>query len=254
MALTSPGQEGKKRRLPCLEETLKIDVQIPIAGGWRFLLFLSILFVPIPGTSGQALGAPQEKACLKTLRPLEQKKFSVSDLGGVWSLFEQSRQLRPDSTLALQLDHKVSKLLEDLKYLCTTLNGVPLNDLAEYLDRNLRIKSEQQFRKELAILGKSKDEVQIWIEFYNFARTHMDRKLDEQSVQSTIQKASGFFDRYVKFSDDIGQGTKDKTVQDARKIIDDIQSFIQSDLNLSKAEHEMAQVPYWDFDENHGGS
>ncbi len=204
--------------------------------------------------SGLAQATTPEKACLKSLKPLEQKKFSVSELGGVWSLFEQSSQLRPHSVIGIQLDSKVNQLLVGLKYLCETLNGIPLNDLAEYLDRNLRIKSEQQFRKELAILGKSKAEVEIWIEFYNFARSHMNRKLDIGSVEETIHKAENYFDRYVEYSKLLTKQSHQKSLEGAQRIIGDIQSFFESDRNLSKAKFEMAQVPYWDFDENHGGS
>ncbi|MFQ5482717.1 MAG: hypothetical protein ACE5ER_08155, partial [Nitrospinaceae bacterium] len=208
--------------------------------------------LPVAAPS-QALEA-QEKACLQKILPLEKKKSAVGEIGGIWTLFEQSPQLRDKSVAALQLDSQMNRVLVAMKYLCETLHGVPLNDLAEYVTNNLQLKSQKEFKAELIILGKTETEIDIWFAFAKFAQAHEKRALNQASVLATIAAAEPFFERYVRFADELGSRPQSQHRETALKFIQDIETFFEKDANLAQASFETAQVPYWDFEENYGGS
>ena len=203
---------------------------------------------------GVSSAPAQEKPCLDEIRPLEKTKMEVAQLGGLWGLFERSRPLRPHSMHAIQLDSRINQLLFHLKHLCETLNGIPLNDLARYVTDNLEKKGEKAFREELLVLGKSPAEIDTWIRFAHFAKVQQHRTLDPQSVHETIHRAGPFLEGYSEFSASIRAHPGQSQVARARQMIQDLDTFFEADPNLVRARQEKAQVPYWDFDENHGGS
>jgi len=67
------------------------------------------LFLPNLSLSKEA------DACLNHLRPLEKEKTTVGEMGGMWTLFEQSALLRDRSTPAIQSDSRMNQLYELLE-------------------------------------------------------------------------------------------------------------------------------------------
>ncbi len=216
---------------------------------WFLVTFGTLLIALFP-----VLAIAKLNPCQEQLVPLGKQLDQVMQQGGIWSQFEKYRDLRGQSPTALQLDSKMKRLLFSLQYLCETLDGIPFNDLAEYVDKEIRLKGESRFRKDLDILGKSEAEVEIWLTFREFAVKNQHRKLDESSVTETIKKSRTFFERYEALWNQIKPGSGQSTLDRTRQLSQDLDDFHIRDSNLAQATSENAQVPYWDFDENHGGS
>jgi len=198
--------------------------------------------------------AKETDACLNHLRPLENKNEMVVEMGGLWTLFEQSPLLRNHSTPAIQSDSRMSQLLELLQYLCTTIHGVPFNDLAVYLFNNLKLKSKQEFKKEHLILGKSESEIDIWLAFFDVAIQTQNRQLELSSIESAISKAKPLFKRYKALALEISEHPDAAHLEYLEAFNRKITDLKSSDNYLKQAINELAQVPFWDIDENYGGS
>ncbi|QPJ63302.1 MAG: hypothetical protein G3M70_16025 [Candidatus Nitronauta litoralis] len=198
--------------------------------------------------------ANQEKECLKNIMPLEKQLLAVTEDGGVWAEFEGRPGLRKESATALKVDSKLEQLLNSLHYLCKAINGIPFSDLATYINGFLENKTEKEVRAEFNKHGKTKSEVDLWFKYTYFFNEHHNRKLDPASIQNTIELSKNYFDRYVTYTNKLKRMTSEASLQEANNLIVDVDSFLESDPNHSKAAFENAQVPYWDIDENYGGS
>ena len=220
----------------------------------HILIFTFAFFLVPLALTRPAWSLPPAKQCLSELSPLVKAKNKILQNGGMWSLFERFKSLRPESTVGLQLDSKIQNLVWLLDYLCNTIEGVPLNDLAIYLTENLNQKSENEFRKELIILGKTHKLIDVWFEYAHNAQNNRTRKLDFKLIRLTIQNAQPLVRKYQRLGEHIEQSPDHKQIQSAEDLIRRIEELQTSDSYLSQAIEETAQVPYWDFDENHGGS
>ena len=172
----------------------------------------------------------------------------------MWSLFERSKILQPESPTGLQLDARIQNLVWLLDYLCQTIEGVPLNDLATYVTQNLQEKSEQQFREELIILGKANAEIDIWFRFANFSLDHQTRKLDSKTIHLSILKAQPLVSQYKVLAKELGRNPDKEFMRRVENLTRAIEQLESSDSYLAQAVHETSQVPHWDIDESAGGS
>ena len=193
-------------------------------------------------------------ACLKKVSALAQKRNTVNDLGGIWTLLEKSPDLRNASVEGLQLDSKINAILTTLNYLCKTADGVPLNDLATYLKENLDHIDKQTFKEELIILGKNETEIEIWFKFHDVSLTNENRTLEYEAINSCIQKAGAFLSQYEKLSGAIPHGRPETIIDQTRSLIAGIDKFLSQDPVMAQGVSEESQVPYWDIDEDVGGS
>lgn len=172
----------------------------------------------------------------------------------MWSLFERVEFLRPESPKGLKLDNRIQNLVWLLGYLCQTIEGVPLNDLATYVTQNLQEKSEQQFREELIILGKANAEIDIWFRFAKFSLKHQNRKLNSKTIHLSIQKAQPLVSQYKILAEELGRIPDKEFMRRAENLTRAIEQLESSDSYLAQAIHETSQVPHWDIDESAGGS
>ena len=79
------------------------------------LLFLSLYAVIlIPGTA--AFGAD---ICREGLKELQNSQGVIQDKGGIWGYLEQSKRLRSESILGLQIDGKLQRLISIFENLCS---------------------------------------------------------------------------------------------------------------------------------------
>ncbi len=172
----------------------------------------------------------------------------------MWGLFERYKELREESSKAIQLDSKIQQLVWLLNYLCETVEGVPLNDLAVYLTENLKEKSKPQFKKELIILGKSEAEIDIWFTFSDISLKNQIRKLNVETLYNSIQKALPLMRQYKRLAEEIEQSPNTKQVERVGTLYREIEQLESSDSYLVQALLETSQVPHWDIDESTGGS
>lgn len=217
-----------------------------------YLIFLGIIFGF--AHAGPAWSQAQNKKCQSHLSPLLQSKEAVLNNGGMWSLFEKFIKLRSDSTKGLQLDKQVQNLIWLLDYLCGTIEGVPLNELATYMTQQLKEKSEQKLREELIQLGKPPAEVDLWFKFVHVAKNQQTRKLDLETILFSIEKALPLVKQYQLIAEELDRSPNKDFIQRVDNLAQSIDQLKSSDPYLSQAVHENGQVPYWDIDENYGGS
>jgi hypothetical protein len=218
---------------------------------FSFFLFYVCLSIPF---NGAAWGQEQTLKCQSELIPLKKAKNAIIEEGGLWAVFEQSTVLRNQSSKAIQLDSKIQELVWLLDYLCKTTEGVPLNELATYLNENLKEKNKPQFRKELIILGKSEAEIDIWFTFSKISLKNETRKLDMETISNSIQKALPLIQQYQRLAENIEQSSNIHQIENVDKLYREIEQLKSSDSYLAQALLETSQVPHWDIDESTGGS
>lgn len=172
----------------------------------------------------------------------------------MWAIFERYQVLREKSSEAIQLDSKIQQLVWLLGYLCDTSEGVPLNELATYLNENLKEKSKPEFKKELMILGKTEAEIDIWFTFSDVSLKNKTRKLDMATICISIQKAHPLIHEYQRLAEEIEQSPNTKQIKRAKDLYQEIEQLESSDSYLAQALLETSQVPHWDIDESTGGS
>ncbi len=212
-----------------------------------FFLILTISFAS--STSAN------EKECLNEIKLLISHKEKAQYDGGFWNLFEKSKELSAQSVIGLKLDREINKLIEHLTHLCTTLNGIPLNDLAMIVRDDLKLMSEKEYRAQLKILGKPKKEIDTWFTFYDFALEHEHRALDYASVKETLNYAKTLVSSYAKlYLENQSQNNSETFKTDVESLFNQLSSFTKSNKDLTQAASELSQVPYWDIQESVGGS
>jgi hypothetical protein len=196
----------------------------------------------------------QIQKCHGKLAPLEKTKSAIIGEGGMWALFERYKLFREESSKAIQLDSKIQQLFWLLGYLCETVEGVPFNELANYLTENLKEKSKPQFKKELIILGKTEAEIDIWFTFSDISLKNKARKLNTETIYNSIQKAAPLIQQYKRLTEEIEQSPSTKQIESVDKLYREIEQLESSDSYLAQALLETSQVPHWDIDESTGGS
>jgi hypothetical protein len=216
-----------------------------------FLLFCVCLHTISIGT---AWSETQTQKCHNQLFPLGKAKSAIIGEGGMWAVFEHHKILREKSSKAIQLDSKIQQLVWLLNYLCETVEGVPLNDLATYVTQNLKEKSQKQFKEELIILGKTETEIDIWFTFSDISLKNKIRKLSAETIYNSIQKAAPLIQQYKRLAEEIYRSPSTKQAENVDNLYQEIEQLESSDSYLAQALLETSQVPHWDIDESTGGS
>ena len=193
--------------------------------------------------------------CMKQVRPLQIDREKVAELDGIWGLFQKSAEFKDNSVQGIHLDNKVNSILFHLEYLCNTIDGIPFDELSDYVSTNLTEKGAEAFKRELIILGKSEGEIEVWFEFSKFAVANRHRPLEPKNISSTIQLSGPFIKQYFKLAERINrQEDMGSVIQETQNLTHRIESFFKTDPYMSQAIYENSQIPYADFDENYGGS
>jgi hypothetical protein len=217
------------------------------------LVFLSCIFLQTIFI-GAAWSQTQTQQCDAQLSPLKKTKNAIIGDGGMWALFEHNKVLQEESSKAIQLDSKIQQLIWLLGYLCQTAEGVPLNELATYLTKNLKEKSKPQFKQELIILGKTEAEIDIWFVFSDVSLKNETRQLDLETVYNSIQKSLPLLLEYKSLAEEVDQSPNKEQIESVNNLYQKIEQLESSDPYLAQSLLETSQVPHWDIDESTGGS
>ncbi|MFQ5450389.1 MAG: hypothetical protein ACE5E9_07140 [Nitrospinaceae bacterium] len=210
----------------------------------------TVLFAALPSPA-----QPPGNPCTNLVSPLERQRDDVDSVGGIWALFQRSPALRSHSSEAIQLDSKINKIILTLKYLCDTRDGVPLNELARYVTESLAEKGKTTFSKELIIQGKPEAEIKRWFEYTRYAQTITARKLDFERVKKTITDSKSYLRKYQDLSRELEEkDSANPVLQETVTLSRDIDQFLANDAYMSLAINENSRIPFWDVDENYGGS
>lgn len=213
------------------------------------VLLTSLIF--LVGSNAQS----NPSDCLVRVKPLDLKRKSVEAVGGIWGIFAKSSALDKNSKDAVKLDSNISKLIETLVYLCGTQSGVPYNELSSFITRKIKELGEEPFKREQILLGKPKQDVEDWLEYSKIAEANKKRTLDADKIIISIQGASVFINRYWKLFNDFNAQSKIEPILPATvSLNEEIGEFMREDAYIALALFEDSQIPFWDIDENYGGS
>ena len=198
--------------------------------------------------------------CHKNIIPLHIERERVAELDGIWGLFEKNSALQGNSAIAIDLDKKINSIIFHLQYLCDTLHGIPMNEIARYVRDGIAKKGEEGFREELIVLGKTEAEIDIWFEFTRFSIKNKDRPLKLISILKSINGSTNFIHSYGSLAEKLDRRIIEKSfkkVSAKNQVIElskNIEKFFQSDTYMKQALTENAKVPYYDINESSGGS
>ena len=173
----------------------------------------------------------------------------------MWGLFEKNRELQNNSVAAINLDRKVNSIIFHLEYLCETLNGIPMNEVARYVRDGINEYGEDNFRKELIILGKNEAEIKIWFEFTDFSLKNEKRSLNLNTIFQSITNSAPFINLYAALAQKINQREiDDSIVKNVSELSSKIELFFKTDSYMNQALTENKNIPYVDINESTGGS
>ena len=193
--------------------------------------------------------------CHAQIKPLHLERERVAQLDGMWGLFEKNRELQSNSVIAINLDRKVNSIIFHLEYLCDTLNGIPMNEVARYVRDGINKYGEDSFRKELIILGKSEAEITLWFKFTDFSLKNEERSLSLNTVFESIKNSAPFINSYVSLAQKINRREiDDSIVKNVSELSCKIELFFETDNYMNQALTENKNIPYVDINESSGGS
>ena len=193
--------------------------------------------------------------CHAQIKPLHLQRERVAQLDGMWGLFEKNRELQNNSVAAINLDRKVNSIIFHLEYLCDTLNGIPMNEVARYVRDGINEYGEDNFRKELIILGKNEAEIKIWFEFTDFSLKNEERSLNLNTIFQSITNSAPFINLYAALAQKINRRQIDNSiVKNVSELSSKIELFLETDSYMNQALTENKNIHYVDINESTGGS
>ena len=221
------------------------------------------LIIPIVVIAPLHLGPAQadnSKACYNLFRPLEKQAQKIKDRGGIWELFEKGAFLRKHSIVGLHVDSKITSLIDTLNYLCESQDGLPINEVANYLVSMMKKEGREGFIKYYLSLFHSIEEIEVWAEYAEYFEANRKRKLDFNQTKNTLAKAQKFFERYTTLAQNI-DSTNDKELrikalrllvplqvegiaEEGKVLTEDIKQFIAMDPLLKQANLENSEIPF----------
>jgi len=235
-------------------EALQVPISVETKWARVFLVFafiFALCFLVV--VDGNAKSNSSD--CLSLVKPLDEKKNEVGLAGGMWGLFARESALDSHSKDAVKLDSNINKLIETLVYLCETKAGVPFNELADFVTRKIIELGADRFSQEQILLGKPRKDVEDWLKYYEVAQANQKRKLQLDKIKTSIQGAGVLIDRYWKMFVDFKSKDEILPILPATEALNQkIDDFMTTDPYISLALLEDSQIPYWDIDENYGGS
>jgi len=221
----------------------------------KSLFFLTILVVIVAFKGISYANTEDISECYDQIKPLHLERERVAELDGMWGLFEKNRELQNNSVAAINLDRKVNSIIFHLEYLCETLNGIPMNEVARYVRDGINEYGEDNFRKELMILGKNEAEIKIWFEFTDFSLKNEERSLNLNTIFQSITNSAPFINLYVALAQKINrQEIDDSIVKNVSELSSKIELFFETDSYMNQALTENKNIPYVDINESTGGS
>ena len=219
-------------------------------------LIFSITLVLIVAFKDISYGNNEDiSQCHAQIKPLHLQRERVAQLDGMWGLFEKNRELQNNSVAAINLDRKVNSIIFHLEYLCDTLNGIPMNEVARYVRDGINENGKDNFRKELIILGKNEAEIKIWFEFTDFSLKNEERSLNLNTIFQSITNSAPFINLYAALAQKINRRQiDDSIVKNVSELSSKIELLFETDSYMNQALTENKNIPYVDINESTGGS
>ena len=205
-------------------------------------IFINFLFFTL--ISSSEVIAADTPSCAVLLHPLESEVEQIKGQGGIWGMFDKNYQVRNHATITLKLDSKITVLIVRLNYLCTTQNGVPLEEIAQILVPRLKAEGEKAVIEDLINLGHFEEEAEKLIAYARFAQSNLNRKLEFDQIIKTITESQPFANRLVELSKKIGEVESETILTESKVLISDIEKFLRTKPYLVLADKENAEIPH----------
>ena len=207
-----------------------------------FINFIQlILIILILRVEVDAVEVP---ACGLLLYPLESKIEEIKGQGGIWGKFDQNYKVKNHATYTLKLDSKITVLMVRLNYLCTTQNGVPLEEIAQILVPRLKAEGDKVVMEYLINLGHFEGEAEKLIAYARFAESNLNRKLEFNQITKVITESQSFVNSLVELFQKIGEVDSEKIMDDSKILIRNIEKFLETNLYLLLVDKETAEIPH----------
>jgi hypothetical protein len=207
-----------------------------------FINFIQLIFIIL--ILRVEVDAVELPTCGLLLHPLESKIEEIKGQGGVWGAFDQNYKVRNHATVTLKLDSKITVLIVRLNYLCTTQNGVPLEEIAQILLPRLKAEGDKVLMEYLINLGHFEEEAEKLISYARFAESNLHRKLEFDQVTKTITESQSFVNRLVELFKKVGEVDSEKIMDDSKILIRDIEKFLTTNPYLLLAYKETTEIPH----------
>ncbi len=146
----------------------------------------------------------------------------------------------------MHLDQKAIALIYTLDYICRSLDGIPRNDVSNYILPLWREKGEKEFIKyQTEGYGYAVEEVMTWVEYARYYEKNYKRKLDFAQVQETMKKSKPLVDRFVDIVHQVRETNKVKeVVEKSKALINEFASLHKTDPVLKQADGENLAIPH----------
>lgn len=221
----------------------------------RIILILILLVFTLGFPVADSNAQDDSASCLNLIKPLKKDRDDVQIEGGIWGIFSKIPSMGRHSSRAIEVDSKINKLIATLTYLCETRSGVPLNELASYVSRKLSDLGEDKFKSLHTVLGNPKKQIEDWLEYTKVALKNSNRVLELSKIKTSILGSSVLIVKYRSlFTEFKNQNQFEPMFSRTISLGQEIDDFFINDSYLTQANFEESQIPYWDVDENHGGS
>ena len=207
-----------------------------------FLILIQLLFVILILRS--EVGAADTSPCAALLHPLESKVEAIKGQGGIWGMFDQNYKVRNHATVTLKLDSKITVLIVRLNHLCTTQNGVPLEEIAQILVLRLKAEGEKAVTEDLINLGHFEEEAEKLIAYAKFAESNLNRKLEFDQIIKTITESQPLVNRLGELFKKIGEIESEIILTESKVLISDIEKFLKTNPYLILANKESSNIPH----------
>jgi len=224
--------------------------------------FLIVQIVMIASLHLSPAQADNSKACYDLIRPLEEQAVKIKDRGGIWELFENGAALRKHSIVGLHIDSKITALIDTLNYVCKSQEGIPMNEVANYVVTTMKKKGREGFIKYYLTLSHSIEEIEVWADYAEYFEANQKRKLDFNLTKKAFEKAQKFFGRYTTLAQNIDSANDEESrikslglflvpqqhvegiVKEGKALTEDIKQFMAMDPILKQARLENSKIPF----------
>ena len=166
--------------------------------------------------------------CRKQIIHLKDLREQVAELDGIWGLFQKRPELQGNSALSINLDRSVNSIIFHLEFLCDTIDGIPFDELSDYVSVSLAEKGAEKFKQELIILGKNEGQIKVWFEFSKFAVANRYRALDPEKISHSIQMSQPLIKSYLELAKRIDRKEGiESVIQETKSLKEQIEKFFQ---------------------------
>jgi len=192
-----------------------------------------------------------EVSCLARLDSLNLRRTLVQKSGGMWGTFERNADLKHYSFYGMQLDSNANKMLFSLRYLCKTSDGVPLNSVAIEFKKLVQDHGREETIKILLSRGEHPEDIEVFLNYEEFARKIGDRKIDFKVINPRLNQAERIIDLYDELSkNSTDQQSADMFLSNSVTLLKVMNEFLQTDQIMAMALNEEELVPYHHLDQD----